>query len=242
MKMRMKTKMTMSATMASLLAVSLLGACERASRVEVRTFALEHLDPGEARNLIDPYVYGEREGTPGSVSTIGGALTVRETRENLERIEGVLSEFDRPRPETRLHFQLIEADGFSESDARIAEVEEELRRVFQFRGYRLAGETLVTATDASNLQQELRSADGDYLITVGNVYSTAPGVVRLDEITLWAPDGEGRSKRPALQTTVNIRPGQTLVLGSSPKDGSTATLFLAVRADLGAVSDVDETR
>jgi hypothetical protein len=46
----------------------------------------------------------------------------------------------------------------------------------------------------------------------------------------------------ALQTTVNIRPGQTLVLGSSPKDGSTATLFLAVRADLGAVSDADEAR
>jgi type II secretory pathway component GspD/PulD (secretin) len=240
----MKTKMTMSATMASLVAVTLLGACERPSRVEVRTFALEHLDPGEAMNLIDPYVYGEREGTPGAVSTTGGALTVRETRENLERIEGVLSEFDRPRPETRLHFQLIEADGFSESDARIAVVEQELRRVFQFRGYRLAGETLVTASDASNLHQELRSADGDYAITVGNMYSTAPGVVRLEEIRLWAPapDGEGRSQRVALQTTVNIRPGQTLVLGSSPKDGSTATLFLAVRADLGAVSDADEAR
>ena len=33
------------------------------------------------------------------------------------------------------------------------------------------------------------------------------------------------------QTAVNIRPGQTLVLGSSPLSGSTTTLLLAVRAE-----------
>ena len=34
-----------------------------------------------------------------------------------------------------------------------------------------------------------------------------------------------------LGTSVNIRPGQTIVLGSAPKEGSTATLFLTVRAE-----------
>jgi hypothetical protein len=34
-----------------------------------------------------------------------------------------------------------------------------------------------------------------------------------------------------LRTTVNVRPGQTLVLGSSPKMKSAGTLLLAVTAD-----------
>ena len=41
----------------------------------------------------------------------------------------------------------------------------------------------------------------------------------------------GQISGPGLESTVNITPGQTLILGSSPKAGSTATLLLTVRAD-----------
>jgi len=41
----------------------------------------------------------------------------------------------------------------------------------------------------------------------------------------------GQISGHGLETTVNITPGQTLILGSSPKAGSTATLLLTVRAD-----------
>ena len=35
--------------------------CERDS-MEVRTFALERLEPDEAAALIEPYIYGDRDG------------------------------------------------------------------------------------------------------------------------------------------------------------------------------------
>ena len=56
-----------------------VSACDRYGQVqlEVRTFHLEHLRDYEAANLIEPYVYGDREGAPGAVSTIPGAITVR---------------------------------------------------------------------------------------------------------------------------------------------------------------------
>ncbi len=41
----------------------------------------------------------------------------------------------------------------------------------------------------------------------------------------------GQIAAQGVETTVNITPGQTLILGSSPKAGSTATLLLTVRAD-----------
>lgn len=209
------------------LATVYVSACDRFGRaqLEVRTFHLVHLDMNEAANLIDPYVYGDREWAPGAVSGMQGAITVRETADNLARISRVLAEFDLPKPDIRLHFQLIEADGYTDSDPRIAAVETELRKIFQFRGYRLAGETFVSASHASRIDQGMRASDRSYQITA-DVYRLSPGVIRLEDVTFWSVEGSS-----SLQTTVSIRPGQTLILGSSPKDDSTATLLLTVRAE-----------
>jgi len=199
--------------------------CDRSTELEVRTFALENLQDFEATMLIDPYVYRDREGAPGTASSTPGAISVRETADNLEKIARVLEEFDRPRPDVRLHFQLIEADGFTDSDERIATVEAQLRKVFQFHGYRLAGETFVTATDHSDIGQQMQGTDDLYEIR-GEVHWLRPGTIRLENVSLF-----GRNSGTGLETTVNIRPGQTLVLRSAPKEGSTATLLLTVRAE-----------
>ena len=74
------------------------------------------------------------------------------------------------------------------------------------------------------MSQHLTANDGMFQVT-GSVYRMDPTLIRLEEIVLW-DEGE-----PRLQTTINIRPGQTIVLGSSPKRGSSATLFLTVRAE-----------
>ena len=212
-------------TVPLLLAITVTAACQRGvPELEVRTFALQHLSNDEAGALIEPYVYWEREGAEGRVSATEGALSVRETPENLERIARVLAEFDKPRPDTQLHFQLIEADGFTDRDPRIATVEDELRGLFQFRGYRLAGEAFVAAANGSTISQRMRVGSSDYSIR-GTVYEQATGAIRLEDISLWSQEDQ-----VALETTVTVRPGQTLVLGSSPRGGSSATLFLTVRA------------
>jgi hypothetical protein len=218
------TTMNKTTLTAVALSLAVLGGCDTGARLETRTFRLNHMRSYEAQTLIDPYVYGDREGHPGAVSVIEGAITVRETRDNLEQIERVLSDFDQPRADIRLYFQLIEADGFTDSDPRIAAVEEELRSLFQFRGYRLAGEATLTATDMTEIGQLLGASDGLYRIS-GSVYRLGPDVTRLEGISLSGRDGT------RLETTVNIRSGQTIVLGSSPTGGSTATLLLTVRAE-----------
>jgi len=212
-------KQTLTALMAT---ATLLAACQQQPKLETRTFPLQNLEAYEAEALIDPYVYGDREGAPGTLSQSSRAITVRETRDNLDQIARVLAEYDVPRPDVRLHFQLIEADGFTGRDERITAVEDELRRIFQFAGYRLAGEAFVAVTDGSEVEQDLGS---DHMVRT-RVFFAGPGTIRLDGVHLWAHEGGDR-----LTTTVNIRPGQTLVLGSASRAGEDVTLLLTVRAE-----------
>jgi len=202
------------------------GACERTPPLDVRTFSLSHLRPDEAHDLIAPYVYTDREGAPGVVTALDGAVTVRETPDNLDKISRVLGEFDVARPDVRLHFQLIEADGYTTHDERIAEVEEELRKIFQFGGYRLAGEAMIFATDGAQFAQAIRVGAEDYSLR-GGVSRLSQGAIRLENVSICCLAGGG-----GLETSAVVRPGQTLVLGSSPGEGgSSTTLLLTVRAE-----------
>ena len=219
------TKRTVPGMLAITSLAVALGCEPRPPELEVRTFALTHLGEVEAIAIVEPYVYGGRPGAEGRLSSTRGAITVRETPDNLDQIARVLAEHDVVQPDVRLHFQLIQADGYTDSDPRISQVEAELRRIFRFGGYRLAGEAMVSATSASDIDQRLRGPGGTYIITA-EVRRLSQGVVRLDDVMLWRSESER-----ILQTSVNIRPGQTLVLGSSPQGDAGATLLLTVRAE-----------
>jgi hypothetical protein len=213
-----------------------LVSCGRTPELDTRTFALAHLEPYEAEQLIGPYVYGDRPGAPGAVSVATGAITVRETPDNLQKVERVLAQYDVARPGIQLRFQLIEAfqripaDEPMPTDPRIATVEAELRKLFQFQGYWLAGEAVVYALDGSELSQTLSGAKmpagvaQEYMVET-RVRSGPENGLRLEDVSLYSMGGR------KLRTTVNVRPGQTLILGSSSMEGAAGTFFLTVTAE-----------
>jgi len=213
------------------LAVLTALSCNQSARLETRTFPLKHIEPGTAQGIIEPYVFGDREGAPGMLSLTENTVTVRETPDNLERIERVLAEFDVPSPWVRLHFQLIEADGRGPADPRIAELETELRNLFRYDGYRLVAEAVVTGTARSMIQQaiggDLRQGEGYALaVDIGEVRVIGEsGYVALN-VNLRSPYGLG------LGTRVNARTGQTLVIGNAQLKESGGTMILAVRPEL----------
>ncbi|MGD2120764.1 MAG: hypothetical protein PVJ76_03425 [Gemmatimonadota bacterium] len=224
---------------ALLLAVGVLFAgCEglRKEKLDVQTFNLQHRSGYEAAELIAPYVFGDREEFPGDMSATDEAITVRETRDNLEKIGRVLEEFDVEIPGIRLHFQLIEADSFRDEDPSIAEVVEELRSLFRFEGYRLLGEAMAPVAGGYQGQQQFsqRFLGVEYPITIEAAARVmANGLVRLDPVVLSDPWDD------LLTATVNIRPGQTLVIGGTQgrtelvegRPTGESTLVLTVRAE-----------
>jgi hypothetical protein len=208
----------------------LLGIACRGSQpnIETQTFALKYLSPEEAGQLVDPYVFHDRVGTPGTMSGTQGALTVRETHDNLERIARVLSQFDRPRPLVRLTFHLIQADGAATSDPAIADVETTLRKLFRFRGYRLVEEGVFSATEGSTVTQQLGGAG--YLIAaeIRRVAGTGDSAVVELQMHL-----SGRGVQ--FGTQVGVPAGKTAVLGNVGEDPR-GTLILTVKPEVVSAS------
>lgn len=211
---------------AALILLASLAACDPGGvELETRTFRLEALRPDQAGEIVMPYVYRDRERNPGMMTVTEGALTVRETEDNLERIARVLEEFDRAPGELRLRFQVVEANGAAASDPAIAEVEEELRRLFRFDGYELAAEGAVSVAPPSPFKQRLLGAEGEWFVE-GEVFDRGGAAVHLSGVQLWSsPDDM------VIETSVNVRPGQTLVLGSGPGRGAEGAVILVVRAE-----------
>jgi hypothetical protein len=212
----------------ALVGLGVLAACSGPT-LDTRTFELKYLRGEEARDIIRPYVFDDRPDAPGQISHHGPLITIRETPDNLEKIARVLAQYDRPTPSVQLHFQIIQADGATQSDPAIAEVEGALRKLFRFRGYRLVGEALVSGTEFSESAQEISGAGGPYTIVarIGDVSGSGDsGVVRL-EAFLHLP----RIGQP-LQASVSLRAGQTAVLGNARLNPEGATVILTVRPEL----------
>lgn len=232
----MMTALSRIAVASVVAAVALsLGACTTGDRVpetETRTFEVLYLDDWVVESLVEPYVYSGREGVPGMASVIQGKLTVRETPENLRRIEETLLEFDRPKPMVRLVFQIIEANGEQGVDPRIADVEAALRHLFRFDGYRLLGEVMVYGTEGNELFQEFDVPDlGPSAIeaVIMNVRTDSAGGSVQVELKFHA------GSRTVFGTTVRVRAGQTAVLGRTPSSVGSRNIILAVRPELEAI-------
>ncbi len=211
-------------------ASALLAGCGRSSvRLDTRTFALHYLDLWRAQSIVGPYVDSTRPGARGAMSATSGALTVRETADNLDRIGRVLAQFDRPQPSVRLTFNLIQADGASRGDPAIREIESVLRPLFTFRGYTLVGSAMVTGALGSRTEQMIVGAGGPYRVQASIDRMNGAGdsaTVQLG-VRLALPGGE-------FSTIVGIPPGRTAVLGNVRGGPGNTALILTVRPDLVA--------
>ncbi len=221
----------------SMLLGVVLAACGRAPNLETRTFRLQSLADHVALTVIDPYVYGDRPNAPGAATAMQGVLTVRETSDNLDRIARVLEEFDSPRQSVTLYFQVILANGAGSADPAIAEVEEELRRLFRFVGYRLVAQGSVTGLEQSHVNQKMFTQDPDnqsgarlmfgfYQVgaSIGKVGGGESAMVDL-EVQL---DG---NNSVLFSASVVLGIGNTIVLGTLQLPDDQA-LILTVRAEL----------
>ena len=220
----------MGMAMAALLALVPLG-CGWGGELDTRTFELKYLDAGEAAPIIDPYVFGDRPNAPGALGLSGNLITVRETPDNLDKIARLLERFDKPVPSVRLRFQVIEANGANTTDPRIADIESALKELFRFEGFRLLEEAVLGGAVGTGMQERLHheGLGGTAVIeaAIREVRAVGDsGTVRL-EVGL-------RLNRygTVIETGINIRAGQTVILGKAKVGADLKTIILTVRAEL----------
>lgn len=195
-------------------------ACNSPGDFETRTIRLQHLRSDEAVSLIMPYVDLEKGMVYDSQGRLN-TITVRASEEALQQIESILFEYDQPPQVIQLHFQLIEADGFTDSEPAIADVESALRELFRFEGYRLIDQAVIQTTSNSRMAQ-----------SIGGIY-TIEGNVRT--IQHYVDDVELEVRLSVYEhtmfaTTLNIHLDQTIILGNAQRGES--TIILTVRPEL----------
>ena len=215
-----------------------LTACGSGVSLETRTFRLQSLDDHVALAVIEPYVYADRPNAPGVATAMQGVLTVRETSDNLERIARVLEEFDSPRQSVTLHFQVILANGAGSADSAIAEVEEELRRLFRFAGYRLVAQGSVTGLEQSHVNQKMFTQDPDAPVQAGLMFSWYDVNASIGQVIAGGESGMvelevelAGNTSVLFGSSVVLGIGNTIVLGTLQLPDDQA-LILTVRAEL----------
>ncbi len=202
--------------------------CDPDRGTETRTYQLEQLQQEEATALVRPYI------ADGEVEGAARLITVRESPERLDRIEELLARYDRSPANVTLHFQIIEANGASEVDPEIAEVEAELRELFRFEGYRLAAEARVRAAGGGPFGQTARGGENAYHLRgeVREVRWTDDGASVHVAVDVLGDPGPGERRPAELRTSVNARSGQTVVLGSAQREAGQGALIVVMRAEV----------
>lgn len=164
-----------------------------------------------------------------------GAASAQEGEEVAQHIDNVL-----------LTFHLVQADGFTDEDPEISDVVSELRKIFNFKGYRLLSTSIFnvglipnssgSGANGEGLQRIHPSGFEKGMTIEADVSSRrSTGTVRAtvtlkDRITQHFVMNE---TLPLLKTTVTFRDGQTAVLGSAPltADGPVLILVVTPRID-----------
>ena len=145
-----------------------------------------------------------------------------------------------------LTFHLIQADGFTDEDPEISDVVSELRKLFNFRGYRLLSTSVFNVgLDRSNMDrnvlvgdglQRIVPADSGTPLTIKAELSSrrSTGTVRakvtLTDVTRRQVvfSGASTERFPLLEASVTIRDGQRVVLGSARRTAEEPVLILIV--------------
>lgn len=150
----------------------------------------------------------------------------------------------------QLVFHLVEADGFTDDDPEISDVVSELRKLFNFQGYRLLSTSILHVGLArSNVgvvgsgSQRIIADDSETPLMLNaevSAYRSTRNVRAKVTLTEWPPGSPSYEKRgeggfvlmglpgPLLEASVTIRDGQRVVLGSARRSAGEPVLILIV--------------
>ena len=145
----------------------------------------------------------------------------------------------------KLIFHLVQADGFTEQDPEIADVVAELRKNFNFRGYRLLSTSIQNIVLERRVHGHRLDGSGTQRIVAGDSeepwelsveVSAAPSsptlrvAVSLTNVVPWRIRESARVD-PAetyLEASMTMRAGQKVVLGSTRPSAEEPMLFLVL--------------
>lgn len=216
-----------------LLVAAFAGAAQEADgKVVVQTFKFKFKSAERAANVISSLVSAE-----GSVSIQPGnnVLVVTDRAENIESIASAIDRYDVPSREFKLEIQLVAAGRVQgkapEVPDDLKEIAGKLSGVLRFNSFEKIGALELKGREGDSIRSDL---DGYHAEFVVGEFDPVSETVQLSDFTLsryeTAQSAEKKTRSDVLETTLNLKVGQTVVLGASRLPDSNRALMLIVIA------------
>jgi hypothetical protein len=190
-----------------------------------RTFVFRHKQADKAANVIKPLMSAD-----GSMSIQPGAnsLVVTDLPENMKKISVALATFDAPAQQLQLSIRLVSA---SRAAADAARVDPELSDVasklalLRYNVLESVGAAKASGKEGEPGQVELNGYRADFRF---GEYDPASDSVQLADFRLSRLEGDQLS--PMLKTTLNLKLGQTVIIGATKQPQSQRALMIVITA------------
>jgi len=219
-------------TMVSLLVFAPLALADAdpAAKLTARSFHLRYKDTERAAGAIKGVLSSE-----GSISIqpSSNTLMVTDRAENLQKVASILAQFDAPPQSFTIDLQLIAA-----SRSASPSVPDELRSVagklsgaLKFNNFEEMGEITAGGKEGDPVIIERLSENYRAEFKFGE-YDPASETIRVKEFVLsrLQPGSEGSEVVSILRTSLNLKVGQTVILGASRLPDSNRALMLVLVA------------
>lgn len=201
-------------------------------KVVVQTFKFKFKTADKAAQVVRPLVSSE-----GSVSIQAGAntLVVTDRSDNVSRIADAIEDYDVPSRTFKLELMLVAAGRVAGNPPAVPEdlreVSTKLAGVLRFNSFEKLGELAVAGREGDVVR---RDVDGAYHadFTIGE-YDPVTGTVQVSDFQLGRYHQTAAGKKElteVLKTTLNLKVGQTVILGASKLPESNRALMLIVVA------------
>jgi Bacterial type II/III secretion system short domain len=191
----------------------------------VRTFQFKHKQADKAAAVIKPLMSAEGS---MSIQPSANSLVVTELPENLKKIAAALAQFDAPAQQLNLSIRLVGASRGSADEAHVDPVLSDVESKLALLRYNVL--EYIGGANASGREGEpgvvqLNGYRADFRF---GEYDPASDSVKLSEFRLSKLEGDQLS--PMLKTTLNLKIGQTVIIGATKQPNSNRALMIVVTA------------
>jgi len=204
------------------------------SATTVRVFNLKNASVVEAFMVIEPLLSDEGEMT---IQPTQKRITIQDDPHVVGKIAAVVAELDRIPGEYRIEVELLEGLDIDRASDLPPELDRRLHRMFPFKSYRRAGQTVFQGEFGVPTRALLSEGYRlSFLADESNVSESTPwGVadvanrthvkwLRLDRLT--TGDGGGQRADEVLRTAVFLSPQQKMIIGAGSSEDSAKGLVL----------------
>ena len=188
-----------------------------------KTFVLKHKQADKAANVIKSIMSAEGS---MSIQPAANSLVVTDLPENIKKITAAIATFDAPAQALQLSIRLVSASRGAEAkvDPSLADVQSKLA-LLRYNVLESLGSANATGKEGEPGVVSLTGYRADFRF---GEYDPASDSVQVADFKLLRQEGDQLT--PMLKTTLNLKLGQTVIIGATKQPQSQRALMIVVTA------------